>query len=747
MRHLYVRLLCLIFVIACHCTSAQESRSKSSASIKPSLSTNSAITKKDKDSAPILINADRIEGQGEGNVSAEGDVEVHKQGITINADKVIYHDQEKEVEASGHVKITTDRSISQGTFLRYNVETKTGEFEKPELFVFWPGQARGFSDNLLILGEDKFRLNRAAFTTCPKGNDDWYLKAAEIDLDYTRDLGVARNAKVEFLGVPILASPYIDFPLANKRKSGLLAPILGTTGKNGFEITVPYYWNIAPNLDTTLYSRYMAKRGVQFNNEFRYLGESFQGNTRFEILPDDHITQTNRYGFSILHLHDLKNGLTGYVNVQKVSDDTYFTDLSNRVSITSQTYLPREGWLNYNSDWWNLLGRIQRFQVLQDPLAPVSIPYGRTPQIVLTASRPGVRGVDLNFNGEFVDFSHPTQVTGNRTTAYPSFSVPLVAPFGYIRPKIGFHATHYDLQNNMAPTPATITRTMPVFSIDSSVIFERETTIRGQKFIQTLEPRLYYLNIPFREQAQIPNFDSALADFNFAQIFSENIFIGGDRINDANQVTLALFTRLLNPENGQERLRAAVGQRLYFKSQQVTLDATTPPRTSKTSDFVAGLSGQIASKWSLDTALQYSGEFNRTEKSSIGVRYQPEIGKVVNLGYRYTRDSITQVDLSSQWPIYRNWYGVGRFNYSLRDSKVIEALGGIEYNAGCWIARFVLHRFTSATQSTTNAFFVQLELNGFSSVGVNPLQTLKRNIPGYSRVNINESGNDTAGYQ
>jgi LPS-assembly protein len=404
--------------------------------------------------------------------------------------------------------------------------------------------------------------------------------------------------------------------------------------------------------------------------------------------------------------------------------------------------------LTYNGGWWIATARAQRFQTLQDPGNPVIPPYDRLPQFTLNATRQYVGGVDLGLNSEFVKFNrgsgfagaiagvNTSDVIGSRLTFYPSASLPLIMPGAYLTPKLGFSSTSYSLARNPVDTPETIHRALPIASVDSGLTFERDTDFAGRSFRQTLEPRLYYLYVPFRDQSKIPLFDTGLADFNYATIFSENLFNGGDRIADANQLTVAATTRLVSPTGGQEVLKATVGQRYYFQNQQVTLnDNVTPTRTDKTSDFLAALSGRISRYWTLDSALQYNPQRNFFDRLGIGARFQPETTKVLNLGYRFTRGSLNQADVSAQWPLGGAWYGVGRYNYSLRDGRLVEALGGFEYNAGCWIGRVVFQRFAAATGSFSSGVFVQLELNGFSRIGSNPLETLKRNIPGYSRLN------------
>jgi LPS-assembly protein len=328
-----------------------------------------------------------------------------------------------------------------------------------------------------------------------------------------------------------------------------------------------------------------------------------------------------------------------------------------------------------------------------------------------------------------------SNVVGSRLTIYPNISMPLIAPGGYITPKLGFHSTNYSLERNPAGIPETIQRSLPIMSVDSGLTFERDTSALGRSFRQTLEPRAYYLYVPYRDQGKIPLFDTGINDFNYAQMFSENLFGGGDRIADANQLTLAVTTRLLSPTSGQEILKATIAERYYFQNQQVALNDATPTRTNKTSDFLASVNGRLSRYWSLDSALQFNPQRNFFDRLGLGARYQPETTKTLNLGYRFTRDALNQVDLSAQWPLGGGWYGVGRYNYSLRDNRLVESLGGFEYNAGCWIGRVVVQRFAASTGNSTSALFVQLELNGFSRIGSNPLETLKRNIPGYGRIN------------
>lgn len=692
--------------------------------------------------APVSISADRMEGYASRETSASGNVELRQDNVSIHAESLLYLYATDEVQASGGVRLERDGNRMSGNGLRLRVHDNIGEIDHAEYEFglrsragYSPVRARGTAEVIKLGGKDKYHLEKATFTTCKPGNNDWYMQFGELDLDMTRDLGTARRGKLVFKDVPMVYLPWVDFPLHNQRKSGFLPPTIGSTGKSGVEISTPYYVNLAPNRDITIAPREFSKRGLQLTAQLRYVDRDYEGDARIEQMSNDRVRNLSRFAATIQHTQRFSSKLSGYLNVNKVSDDNYFRDLSSRINITSQTTLPRDGMLTYNGGWWIASARAQRFQTLQDPSNPVIEPYGRLPQVTLNATRQYVGGVDLALAGEFVRFYHPTDIVGSRLTLYPSASWPLIMPGAYLTPKLGFHDTSYGLAHRPVDTPESIHRALPIASLDGGLTFERDANFIGQRFRQTLEPRLYYLYVPYRGQSRIPLFDTGLADFNYAQIFSENLFSGGDRIADANQLTVAATTRLLSPNSGQEVLKATFGQRRYFRNQQVALNDVTPTRTDKTSDFLAAVSGRVSRNWTLDSGLQYNPHRNFFERLGIGARYQPETAKALNLGYRFTRDSLNQIDVSAQWPLGGSWSGVGRYNYSLRDNRLVESLGGFEYNAGCWIGRIVVQRFAAAAGNFTSAVFVQLELNGFSRIGSNPLETLKRNIPGYGRLN------------
>jgi LPS-assembly protein len=356
------------------------------------------------------------------------------------------------------------------------------------------------------------------------------------------------------------------------------------------------------------------------------------------------------------------------------------------------------------------------------------------PELLFHAGRFDVGGFDWAVDSELTRFSHPTLQEGNRVVLVPQISYPIVHPGYFIRPKLMVNASAYELERTTAGAPTSLNRTLPTFSVDSGLVYERQTKFLGRAATQTLEPRLFYVYTPYKDQSQFPNFDSAEASFNFSQIFSENRFIGSDRISDANQVTAALVSRFLEP-NGAERLRLAIGQRFYLTDQRVQLSSTTP-RSDSRSDALIAASGRISETWAFDSAIQYNASTSSVVSSNYGVQWQPGEKKVVNAEYRFVRDSFKNMDLSSQWPLSDRWYGVGRISYSLLDKKIVEGLIGLEYKADCWVFRMGAQRFVTTAKNTSTPIFFQLELNGLSKLGFgSPLESFYKSIPGYSRLN------------
>ncbi|ARU30565.1 hypothetical protein CAP31_01965 [Sulfuriferula sp. AH1] len=699
-------------------------------------------TKSEQDSS-VFIRADQMYGVQSQQVHASGNVELRRNTGVVTADLLHYTVATDKVEATGNVCLKQQGLTLTGPKLDIQMSSQVGSMESP-VFSLDSAEAdtkfgrsgltpRGDASVLDFEGEDQYRLKHASYTTCPAGDNDWYLRVKDLQIDNTRQVGTAHSAYIEFKGTPILYTPWINFPLDNRRKSGLLAPTFGTTSKSGAEISLPWYWNLAPNYDATITPRLMTKRGLQMGGEFRYLSDTYRGIVNGEFLPD-RLTNTNRWSVFAQHDQSFAPGWSGHFVYQGVSDNNYFRELSNQISATSLTILNQEAALTYQADWWQATARVQQYQTLQDPNAPIVPPYSRLPQLTWQAARTNDYGAEFSFSSELTRFSHPTLINGTRMVAYPSVSIPLLNDFGFITPKIGVHYTQYLLDSTTTAPATNVSRTLPIMSLDSGMYFDRNITAFGRSYQQSLEPRLYYVYIPYQDQSTLPNFDSGEMDLNYAQLFTENRFVGSDRINDANQLTMAMTSRLLDTETGLERLRVAVGQRLYFSPQKVTLPGGTVTNNNS-SDILASIGGQINQAWRAEAAVQYNTQLNQTVRNSYTASYRPAPGKVINFSYRTITGQINQVDLSTQWPIAPRWYGMMRYNYSIRDKRIVEGLAGLEYNGGCWALRGVFQTIATAASTTSTSFFIQLELNGLGRLGSNPLDVLKLSVPGYTNSN------------
>lgn len=736
----------------------------------------------------IIIDGDKLELHLDRKMRAIGNAEIHRGQQTAYGDIIEYNVQNDELHVTGNAKVEVGGATLSGPELRMRLSESIGEMRDASIIMHKsartsspqdddglvfsnalgnqqkeqaqyqsrenssstvrtnkygevllqprPSTVRGNAEHIYFEGEDKKRLTGARYTTCEAGVDDWYIKASEIKLDDYTSSGTATNARVEFKGVPLLYTPWIDFSFNNQRKTGLLAPTMGSTSRSGFEVLTPFYWNIAPNMDATLGVRALSKRGVQLQGEFRYMEENFSGTDNIEYLPSDTLTNENRYFASLKHQHRLGNGWTAGYNLEKVSDSQYFSELSTRIVTTSRINLPQQFNVDYADENWSFNAIAQKFQTLDN----ASYPYERLPQMTLSGGK-DYGDVNLNLYTQVVAFDNninsTARPTGTRFTAYPSISLPLSRSYGYITPKLGVHYTSYNL-NNVAADQESLHRTLPIFSLDSGLYFDRDFKIANRAYSQSIEPRLFYVYIPDRNQAKIPVFDSSVTDLNFATLFRENQFTGNDRINNANQLSFALTTRFIESSSGTQRLSASIGQRYYFSDQQVALDYTNLStfRKNNSSDVIAGITGQLKNSWKIDAFWQYNTDDSTAVRTTITSRYNPEPGKVLNLSYSYRQDLLDQFNISSQWPIGKGWYGVGRMNYSMREKNIIETLAGLEYDAGCWQARGVMQRVTTATADANYAFFFQLELGGLASIGANPLSVIKRNVPGYIGSNF-----------
>ena len=696
-----------------------------------------------------FVLGDTTSGTTDQDLAAKGSAEVRRNTFVIKADALHYDQDTDMADAYGQVHLNNNGAVFSGPEAHMRVDSSEGFMSAPKYHFNVTGGS-GSAERVDLLDTERSVFTKGTYTACScSDNPAWYLKGGEFDFDTGADEGVAYNSVLFFQGVPIFASPWLSFPLSGDRRSGILPPSYSVSSTNGFELSLPYYFNIAPNRDLTVTPRLISKRGVQLQSTFRYLSPTYSGSITGEFLPDDHLTHTNRYALYIQHNQNFGNGFGGYIYYNKVSDTTYPEDLSSSVSQFlngTQLLYQQEAGLTYNNGPWSVLAREQHWQTLTPSVAP----YGREPQLNVKYAKYNVGGFDYGAEADYTNFRITTGdlTQGQRVMFNPYVSYSVVGPGYFVTPKVQWHLASYNLNNisNDVPvgTPKNFTESIPTLSFDTGLIFDRSVRLFGQDYIQTLEPRIYYVYTPYRNQASAPLFDTADSDFGLAEIFTPNTFVGNDRIADANRLTAAITTRFINPATGDERARFVIAQQYYFQDQRVTLLPTQTSTQATHSDLILGASLKLGAGFASETAFQYNADNNQLVKTSVGFGFSPASGKVINVAYRYTRANTTldntpinQVLISGQWPLTHRVYGVGRFNYDLGGHRIVDGLVGLQYDADCWTLGAGIQRYanglnTSGQNQSSTRFLAQLTLKGLSTVDNGLIPAFRASVAGYT---------------
>ncbi|MEO8014109.1 MAG: LPS-assembly protein LptD [Polaromonas sp.] len=737
------------------------------------------VSKEPGDEGPTFVFGDTISGRPDLETVIEGNAELRRGATSMRADRIEYYQPDDQLKSTGNVRINNAGNRFEGPELQLKLDRFEGFFTTPR-YRFLQNGGNGQAERVDFIDDKHFSAHRATYTTCERDNEEswkpaWEMTATRVDFDLDREVGVATGAVVRFKQVPILAFPKVSFPLSDKRKSGFLPPTLGLDSLNGFEVRQPYYFDIAPNRDATFSPAIMTKRGVDLAGEFRYLEPTYSGQLRANVLPGDKLRGRDRWSYSLQHIGAIDTGVSAIggvglnLNLNKVSDNDYWRDFPVATGQVTQRLLTQDAILSWNKGYFSSSVRALKWQTLQDVNSPIIPPYDRLPQLTAAYTRVDApllgmgSGFDWSAEADFTRFSADQNLTkqpnGNRAFSRLQVSRPWLAPWGYVTPKVQLHATSYQFESPLANGATSATRVVPTFSLDSGLTFERDASYFGRSFTQTLEPRAFYVRTPYRDQSFLPNYDSGANSFNFATVFTENAFVGNDRISDANLLTLGLTSRLLDPATGAEAVRLGVAQRLRFDDQRVSLPAigTTPvpgalPVTDRVSDLLVGASVNWVPQWTFDSTVQYNPKIRESELASIGVRYNPGNYRTVSAAFRRQRNISEQIDVGWQWPINDLWgdkgqdlgagrgqgggryYSVGRLNYSTLEKKLVDAVVGIEYDGCCWIGRVVLQRSQNSTATSSTRILFQLEMVGFSRIGASPLETLKSNVPRYQNL-------------
>jgi LPS-assembly protein len=667
----------------------------------------------------------------------QGNVVVQQGDREIKAENAEYNQNENAFKVEGDVDYNDPVVHVTGGGGNYSA-TEGANFRDAE-FELHERSARGAAAQMQLSPEGLISLNAVKFTTCPVDDTAWQLQADSITLDTRTRIGTGRGTRVDFKGVPIMYLPWMSFPLGSERKSGFLFPTLGHSQRGGVQLAVPFYWNIAPNADATLEPTEYSRRGIDLASEFRLLTESTLSKLEVNYLPNDSITHSDRNRFKLENVSKLPGDLRFFIDAESVSDSKYFEDFAQGPEGTSVAFLERLAGLSYRTEHWQLSAEAQQFQTIDQELADTDRPYARLPRLFAGADYgwgPEDR-VRYGFDSEIVNFDREDSVHGWRLDAMPAASLNFESPGFFVRPGVAWRYTQYQLEDTPPNTRSSPSRSLPIFSFDTGMMFERDSGSHAQRR-QTLEPRLLYLRVPFREQDDLPLFDTGLPDLNLIQLFRTNRYVGADRVSDANQVSLGVTSRLFDARSGAQFLSATIGQTYYLQNPRVHLP-DEPVRGSGTSDFVAELAVTAYKHWNADFGIQWNPEESRSERAEALLQFKPADQQVINVGYRFQRDLLDQVEVSAAWPVARQWSAFGRYVYSLKDparpkGTALEQLAGVEYSSCCWRLRVLGRKFVSTrTGEQDSGIYVQLELTGLASVGSAADAFLSGAIRGYSR--------------
>ncbi|HUD34968.1 MAG TPA: LPS assembly protein LptD [Variovorax sp.] len=730
------------------------------------------IPQSERAQRPNFVAGESITGRPDLETVIVGNASVRRGDTVINADRLEYYQPDDLTTATGNVRVNQAGNVYEGPELQLKLETFEGFFRNVR-YRFLVNGGHGEAERIDFVDANVSVARSVTYTTCriedyPGWMPAWLLSAATLTTDTEEGVGIATNARMKFMGVSTPAFPSFSFPLDEKRKSGLLSPFFGVDSVNGIELTQPYYWNIAPNRDATLYPTLMSKRGINLGSEFRYLENTYNGMVRADFMPSDQLRERDRWGLWTTHRQVFDpqpfglNSLSGLLNINRVSDDNYWRDFS-RTPTLSTRLLESQAALYWGKNDWTGQVRLLSYQTLQYDLSPITPPYDRLPQLTANNTKYDVGGFDISTSLDYTRFRADRQFApnlngivqpnGERAFGILQVSRPWLTPGTFVIPKLTLNGTSYQFDAPLAGGQTSASRTVPTLSLDSGLVFERDASFFGRAFRQTLEPRAFYVRTPYRDQSQLPVYDSAANDFNFATVYTENAFSGNDRISDSNLLTLGVSTRLIDPDSGVEAARFGVAQRLRFADQNVTLPGGLPV-TDRLSDVLLGAQVNWTPRLSVDTTVQYNPDTQRSERVALSTRYHPAPYHTLNAAFRYQSATPTLIgnkslDVGFQWPLNDlwgdkgrdlgpgrgegggRWYAVGRMNYNLQDSKLTDGVIGFEYDGCCYIGRVVLERLTTGRVTANTRIMFQLEFVGFASVGSSPIRTLTQNIQRY----------------
>lgn len=703
----------------------------------------------DRASAPTELRAEALSALKAGDYDLTGAAEARRADQRLAADRLQYRSEAQTALAEGNVRYQ-DRGLfvaAERADADLGKDTTTLTTTRYQLIGGgddeggMPTRGNGTAAQARVeggSGKQVTHLQDVSFSTCDPGDRDWEITAREMTLDQASGEGQARGMRLRFKDTTLLALPYATFPIDDRRRSGFLLPSIGGGNNGGFDLLLPYYLHLAPNYDATLAPRIVSDRGLMAGGEFRWLTPSQRGEFSGAWMPNDREADRSRFSYSFKHVASLSPNFFVVSDINRVSDTRYFEDFGDSLSAAATSLLPSTAYLYGRGAWWNLSFGGDDIEVTDPRIGAAAEPYRRLPRLTLDLDYPLAEHLRLGLRSEAVSFDKDDYlddagrrvdpVTGQRYDLQPYMAFPFERAWGYLRPELAWRETRYSLDGARDDSPS---RGQSIASLDAGLYFDRPLTLFGSALRQTLEPRLYYLRVPYREQSDLPVFDTQELTFSFAQLFRPNRFTGADRQMDADQATLALTTRLIDDGAGNELARLSVGQVRYFDDQQVQLPGVAPTDFSG-SDYAAELDVGLSERWRFVFSQLYDPNRDRTDLSAVRVQHRFGERGVANLAYRFRRDLLEQVDASTAFPLNDKVRLIARWNYSLRDERTLEALAGLEWGDCCYSLRLLGRHYVRNVQGdTANALFVELELRGLGSLGRRSEDFLRRAILGY----------------
>lgn len=740
-----------------------------------------------RDQQPTDIEGDQLTGTSV-VPNYQGNVALKRGDQFLGTDNLSFDTESGNYIAEGNVRYQDSSIRMKARRAEGNQESDTHKISDIQ-YQLVSRRGNGGAESIDLQGAVG-QMHRSTYTTCDPSQPVWKLSAPQIEVDNDAGFGTARNAVLRIGKVPVLWAPYFKFPIDDRRQTGLLYPQVGLSGRNGFDYTQPIYLNLAPNFDDTLMPRYMSKRGFMLDNEFRYLYDGGRGELLTAYLPNDKLRDKDRGRVEFSGYHNINANWQARASLAWVSDERYLEDFSNRLlGVTTSNLQSQIGIYGTGENWTGGL-MADYWQLTDYTLTEASLPYARQPRLFVNWDKPLLPWLETGVYAEAVNFTHldvhekfgadqeyeRTGVSrsmdgGSRLDVKPYVSMPFSGAAWYVTPTLAYRYTGYDLERGLADsirrsqlTPEQLavatpdqlrgntspSRSLPIGTIDAGLFFDRETKIGDTRFLHTLEPRLFYLRTPYRDQSDLPVFDTRDFTFSWGQLFRDSRYSGADRQNDANQLTMAVSTRFIDQDTGKERFSGSIGQILYFDDSRVTLNSSETPVEQGKSAWIADTNYMINDRWTLGATYQWDPKYKREDLASVRARYLMSNDGIVNLTYRSRlnpqasttatrrdRTLLEQADLSFLYPLNERWSLVGRYYYSIQDRAPLEIIGGVQWDSCCLAVRAIARRYVRNREGElNNSFQIEFVLKGLSSIGQNTDRTLRRAILGYYRDDL-----------